>query len=347
MTDDLIQRLRSGHHNLILTVLGGVKHDERCLEAADRIDALEKEIATILDANEGQARCIHLTAQNLGPDYSATVGALPKAAAHVAARAEKAEAEVARLRRTIEARDRRINRLVEALRDAQAKGYVTEAEKGPAVVLSDAALTAPADPQPPEKDDCDWTYQNACEDFPEETAAPADPQPVAQERTFTAPYSVEWYNGGAGKWLALKHNDLVFASYDVSRWGSEQACIEAAWQHVYAPYPEPDDDDWRKDPESDAAWCAGNQYALDRLCKVLKVDPDEINWDGSDGSLDEEADALIWRIIEAATPQPDATAAIRAAEMVVKCNDACAPGFSDAMDDLRNALAVLRPEGGE
>lgn len=46
--------------------------------------------------------------------------------------------------RTIAARDRRIDRLVDALNDARAKGYVTLAEREPAIVLSDetAALEA-------------------------------------------------------------------------------------------------------------------------------------------------------------------------------------------------------------
>ena len=58
-------------------------------------------------------------------------------------------------------------------------------------------------------------------------------------------------------------------------------------------------DAWRKEPESSEAWCFGNQYALDRLCHVLGVDPDKVDWDGSDGSLDEEADSLINRILRA------------------------------------------------
>ena len=56
-------------------------------------------------------------------------------------------------------------------------------------------------------------------------------------------------------------------------------------------------DDWRNDPESDERWIAGNEYALTRLCAVVGVDPKDVSWDGSDGSLEEEADALIWRIL--------------------------------------------------
>lgn len=58
---------------------------------------------------------------------------------------------------------------------------------------------------------------------------------------------------------------------------------------------------WREDPESSDAWCAGNQFALGRLCHVLKVDSASADWDGSDGSLTEETDNLIWRIVQAHT----------------------------------------------
>ena len=46
------------------------------------------------------------------------------------------DAEADKLRRTIAARDRRIERLVAALDDARAKGYVTQAEQEPPIVLS-------------------------------------------------------------------------------------------------------------------------------------------------------------------------------------------------------------------
>lgn len=73
-------------------------------------------------------------------------------------------------------------------------------------------------------------------------------------------------------------------------------------------------DGWRDDPESSEAWCAGNDYALTRLCKVLGVDPDKVDWDGSDGSRDEEADALIWRILHANDDDDGRSPAIREAE---------------------------------
>ncbi len=68
-------------------------------KAQRQVAEMLKEMATNLDAfakaNHGQAHCLHLTAQALGPDYSATIDALPKAAKDVAARAEAAEAQLA------------------------------------------------------------------------------------------------------------------------------------------------------------------------------------------------------------------------------------------------------------
>lgn len=62
---------------------------------------------------------------------------------------------------------------------------------------------------------------------------------------------------------------------------------------------------WQDDPAADDRWCAGNDFALSRLCAVLKVDPDLVDWDGSDNSLQDEADALILRILNAqAAPAP-------------------------------------------
>ena len=56
-------------------------------------------------------------------------------------------------------------------------------------------------------------------------------------------------------------------------------------------------DAWRDEPDSSEAWCAGNQHVLDRLCVVAGANPAAVQWDGSDGSLNEETDALIWRIL--------------------------------------------------
>lgn len=71
--------------------------------------------------------------------------------------------------------------------------------------------------------------------------------------------------------------------------------------------------DWRNDPEGDEAWIAGNNHVLDRLCKVLKVDPGSVDWDGSDGSLNEETDALLRRICMAVTAEDDPTPSPEAA----------------------------------
>jgi len=80
--------------------------------------------------------------------------------------------------------------------------------------------------------------------------------------------------------------------------------------------------DWRNDPESSEAWCAGNQHALDRLCAVVKADPARVVWDGSDGSLNDETDALIWRILRHDEDDDGRTSAERDA---ARLRAACAP----------------------
>ena len=127
-----------------------------------------------------------------------------------------------------------------------------------------SALTAPADPQPIASRRQDGAKSCHQRDLSIEDAQQADPQQVAQERTFTAPYSVEWYEGMDGKWLALKHDSLVFASYAVSRWGSEQACIEAAWQHVYAPDPQSADATYNQGVR-DAVACVDEEIERARI----------------------------------------------------------------------------------
>ena len=61
---------------------------------------------------------------------------LVRAFIRIAALPPAPDAEADKLRRTIAARDRRIERLVAALDDARAKGYVTQSEQEPPVVLS-------------------------------------------------------------------------------------------------------------------------------------------------------------------------------------------------------------------
>lgn len=63
-----------------------------------KLAKVEAELDSFAKANHLQANCLHLTAQALGPDYSATIDALPKAAKDVAARAEAAEAKLATAR---------------------------------------------------------------------------------------------------------------------------------------------------------------------------------------------------------------------------------------------------------
>lgn len=68
-------------------------------KAQREVAELLKQMSTNLDAfakaNHLQANCLHLTAQALGPDYSATIDALPKAARHVATALTAANATIA------------------------------------------------------------------------------------------------------------------------------------------------------------------------------------------------------------------------------------------------------------
>jgi ApbE superfamily uncharacterized protein (UPF0280 family) len=48
--EELIARLRSGIHRAIQITLGGVTHDQRCLEAADAIEASLARDAALRDA---------------------------------------------------------------------------------------------------------------------------------------------------------------------------------------------------------------------------------------------------------------------------------------------------------
>lgn len=50
---------------------------------------------------------------------------------------------------------------------------------------------------------------------------------------FSHPYTATFRDGLDGKWLSLKAHEILIASFSVLTWGSEQACIEAAWLHAY------------------------------------------------------------------------------------------------------------------
>ena len=128
---------------------------------------------------------------------------------------------------------------------------------------------------------------------------------------------------------------------------------------------------WRDDPASDEAWCAGNQFVLDRLCKFFGLDPNAVDWDGSDGSLVEEADALLARIIyanddtpspEAAQPQPAlapeetplAAGDTAGGAPIPSATEQSAPGLpeptppaaSEPQDDPQPVAAVAEGSGG-
>lgn len=57
---------------------------------------------------------------------------------------------------------------------------------------------------------------------------------------------------------------------------------------------------WRDDPSADERWNAGCDYALDRLCEVLRVDPEAVSWDAATETLDGDVRAVIGNILTAA-----------------------------------------------
>jgi hypothetical protein len=63
---DLVKRLRSGFDPSTLITLGGKRHDGRSLEAADRIEALEAQLA----AADELARCIEDLQATWAPNAS-------------------------------------------------------------------------------------------------------------------------------------------------------------------------------------------------------------------------------------------------------------------------------------
>lgn len=56
-------------------------------------------------------------------------------------------------------------------------------------------------------------------------------------REFNQPYSLIRSTSFDETWFGLHHNDTLISSYSVKNWGSEQACIDAAWNHAYQPDP--------------------------------------------------------------------------------------------------------------
>ena len=145
----------------------------------------------------------------------------------------------------------------------------------------------------------------------------------------------------AGKWKSYERDNIAMARELLAHRRASQA----------APA------NWQDDPAADDRWCAGNDFALSRLCAVLKVNPDLVDWDGSDNSLQDEADALIMRILNAqAAPAPsdELREAFIAGAMAVHSQWLHAieqgetpprgdPEFGEAADDYCAALSIPTP----
>ncbi len=61
-------------------------------------------------------------------------------------------------------------------------------------------------------------------------------------------------------------------------------------------------ENWRDDPAQDERWNAGLDFAMLQLCKVLKVDPQSINWDCATETLEGDAQSQIHKVLAAASP---------------------------------------------
>ena len=73
------------------------------------------------------------------------------------------------------------------------------------------------------------------------------PAPKPKQFEFDHPYSAIFKDGLSGRWLELRSHDIPVASYAVASWGSEPACIEAAWRHAYGdPAPTPAQMTWQR-----------------------------------------------------------------------------------------------------
>lgn len=55
--------------------------------------------------------------------------------------------------------------------------------------------------------------------------------------------------------------------------------------------------DWRDDPSADERWNAGVDYAQQKLCKVLDVNPVVVNWDAATETVDGDIEAVTANIL--------------------------------------------------
>jgi hypothetical protein len=55
--------------------------------------------------------------------------------------------------------------------------------------------------------------------------------------------------------------------------------------------------DWREDPSSDERWNAGCDFALERLCGLLGVNPKSVSWDAATETVEGDVSAVIGNIL--------------------------------------------------
>lgn len=62
--------------------------------------------------------------------------------------------------------------------------------------------------------------------------------------------------------------------------------------------PEGEEQNWRDDPAADERWNAGCDFAMQQLCAVVGIDPQEVNWDAATETVDGDVRSVIRDIME-------------------------------------------------
>lgn len=119
--------------------------------------------------------------------------------------------------------------------------------------------------------------------------------------------AAEWFNRLAK--AVRRHGDAVRANDEGQMAICQNVAISSAWrlvsdyeQQVRAalqPSSAGSEEDWQDDPASDERWNAGLDFAMEHLCKVLGVNPREVNWDAATETLDGDVMAVIGNVLRA------------------------------------------------
>lgn len=96
----------------------------------------------------------------------------------------------------------------------------------------------------------------------------------------------------------VKEKGLIYWEPNTTR-GHERKAemisrIDLALAAAQQPVPE---DDWRNDPSADERWNAGCDYAMTALCKLLRINTDDVTWDAATEELEGDVLAVIGNIL--------------------------------------------------